>query len=113
MHTSYTFLFFAFILLFSNSSLAYRMFSNPYEQDQDPISALKRMDVVPTEGDSTWLQNALSPSYQTPDGKYFIFICLCRYVYATMIGNEIHHIFFIILERARRGWGSGRRRRSI
>ncbi len=56
MNTYYTMIFFAFILFFLNSSIAYRIYSSSHEQDQENIPESKRMMIIPNEGDFAWPQ---------------------------------------------------------
>jgi len=67
MNTYYTFIFFACILLFSNSPLAYRIYEYPYESYQENVPVPKMMMVVPTEVDFTEPEYILSPWYQVLD----------------------------------------------
>jgi hypothetical protein len=89
---------FAFILFLANSSFAYRIHSSPYEQYYEKAPEPKMMMAVPSEDDLTWQQYAAPALYQMLDRtlRFFFF----RF-----------SIFFIImlriLERVRRGWGSG------
>lgn len=73
MNSYYTFVFFAFILLFSSSSLAYRMFANTDDQDQDQQNILvsRRMILVPSEVIHPGSKYILPSHYQSPDRKLF------------------------------------------
>ena len=72
MRTCYTLIFFALIVLFSNSSLAYRIYQYPYEQYQVNIPLVKLMMAVPTEDGITWPQNLLVRGNRISDGKLSI-----------------------------------------
>jgi hypothetical protein len=72
MNTYYTFIFFAFILLFSNSPLAYQIYKYPYESYQENIPVSKMMMVIPTEVDATDSQYILPPLYRVLDREYMI-----------------------------------------
>jgi hypothetical protein len=69
MNSYYTFIFFTFILLLSNSSLAYRIYPYHYEQYQENFPPIKMMMVVPAEGDIIWPQYVVPSMNQVPDGK--------------------------------------------
>jgi hypothetical protein len=72
MRTCYTLIFFTLIVLFSNSSLAYRIHQYPYEQYQVNIPLIKLMMAVRTEDVTTRPHNVLVPVNQISDGKLFI-----------------------------------------
>ena len=69
MNSYNTFIFFAFILLFSSSSLAYRIYPNQYENISRKHSTNKMMMDVPNEGDHLWSQYVLPSMNPVPDGK--------------------------------------------
>jgi hypothetical protein len=70
MNSYYTLLFFASILLFNHSSLAYRIHPNPYEQYQETVPMFKMILIVPSKGDIPWAEYISPPSNQGFDGKY-------------------------------------------
>jgi hypothetical protein len=78
MNTYYTFLFLAFIVLFLNSSLSYRISSYPHEEDEERVSIREVMMAVPNKGDFTGGQYVLSPFYPVPDRKLFILVCFIQ-----------------------------------
>jgi len=78
MNTYYTVIFFAFILLFSNSPLAYQIYKYPYEPYQENVPVPKMIMVVPTEVDFTEPEYILSPLYQVLDRKLFILVCFIQ-----------------------------------
>ncbi len=69
MNTYHTFILFAFILLFSNASLARRIYPHPDEQHQENVPVEKMMMLIPPDSDLTGLQYVLTPLYQGPDRK--------------------------------------------
>jgi len=69
MNTYNTFIFFAFILLFSSSSLAYHIYPYSYEQYQESNPAPEMMMVVPTKLGFTRSKYVLPSLYQVPDRK--------------------------------------------
>ena len=74
MNTNYTLIFFAFILLFSNSAFAYRLYSSSYEQNQEGNPTSKLIMIVPTEGDFNGPQYVPPTLYKMPDRK--LLFCL-------------------------------------
>lgn len=79
MNINYTFIFFAFILLCSNAALAYRMFLNTEEADQENSPISKRMILVPAEAKLPESQYILATGYPSADCKLFfvsnLFFC--------------------------------------
>jgi hypothetical protein len=89
MNTYYTLIFFAFILLFLNSSIADRIYSSPYEQYEKSIPGAKLVMIVPIEGDFTGPQYVAPIPYQMPDRKLLFYLSYSIY--------ESREIFLYIL----------------
>ncbi len=71
MTTYYALIFVAFIILCSNSSLAFRIFPYPNEQYQEGFPTQQMIMVLPNEGDITWPQYIAPPLYEMFDRKIF------------------------------------------
>lgn len=70
MPITYTLLFLALILLFSNSITASGSYPHSYVSGEESAPGSKIIIIVPTKDGFTWPRYAPSlPSYQTPDGK--------------------------------------------
>ena len=68
MKTSFIMIFFAFILFFSNASIAYRIYSSPYEQQhQGNLPGSETVLSTPNDDDFTWSQYVAPKLYQMLD----------------------------------------------
>ncbi|CAF2348143.1 unnamed protein product [Rotaria sp. Silwood2] len=69
MNQSYTLIFFVVIILFSSSSLAYRLYPNPYKNDRENVRSVNMKMIVPMKDDIFELKYFILPIRHVSDGK--------------------------------------------